>query len=336
MAPCPMTEMLSSIERFLSYLEVERNASPHTRSAYRRDLIQFRDFLLSRRPSRRAGPLEAGAVREAHVRAFVHHLYAGGCRKVTIARKLSSLRSFFRFLVDRDGRTENPAEPVPSPRTGSFLPSALTPEEAASLIEAAVPRGKEPPFRALRDRAVLEVLYSAGIRVSELTGLSMGDLDMDGGLVRVLGKRSKTRIAFLGPSALDALRAYLSEREAARCGAPEGPSAPGPKAPLFVARPGAARPITQRTVQRIIARYARLSGIDKAPTPHTLRHSFATHLLDGGVDLRSIQEMLGHSSLSTTQRYTRVGIEGLMRVYDRAHPRAGAAGGRKRGNGERR
>ncbi len=317
-----MSNMLSSIERFFQYLAVERNSSPHTRAAYRRDLLEFHAFLLlSGRGGGARKAVEAGSVREEDVRAFVQSLYQG-CGKVTIARKLSSIRSFFRFLLKKGELSLNPAELVPSPKTGSFLPSALTAEETAALIDS-VHEARVGGFTGLRDSAIMEVLYSAGIRVSELTGLAMRDLDISGGVIRVLGKGGKTRLAFLGSRALKALKAYLKAR-----GTVAGESG---GVPIFIARRESKKPITARTVQRIIRKYAALSGINKTPTPHTLRHSFATHLLDSGVDLRSIQEMLGHSKLSTTQRYTKVGIEGLMRVYDRAHPRA--RGGRGRGGG---
>jgi len=211
---------------------------------------------------------------------------------------------------------------VPSPRTGSFLPSALTAEEAGSLIDSVPVARGGGGFRALRDSAILEVLYSSGIRVGELTGLRLRDLDMEGGVIRVLGKGSKTRLAFLGARAMAALGAYLEAREAVN----GADGASGGDSRLFIAGLKGSRGISPRTVQRLVRKYAISSGINKTPTPHTLRHSFATHLLDAGVDLRSIQEMLGHSKLSTTQRYTSVGIEGLMKVYDRAHPRAGGHG----------
>jgi len=361
-----MTGMSSSIERFIEYLAVERNSSPHTRAAYRRDLLEFRAFMLGERTGpmgdagreggkgasgsmgdeARAGGEAGGgtAVRgaevypeyivERDVRAFVQALYLRRCSRVTVARKLSSIRSFFRFLVKKGMLSHNPAELVPSPKTGSFLPSALTAEETAQLIDSVSCSGEEG-FVGLRDSAILEVLYSAGIRVGELTGLVMRDLSLDQGVIRVLGKGGKARIAFLGTRAVSALGKYLEARSSGDGGREKGAVYHGDgRTPVFVARKDSTRPITARTVQRIIKKYATRSGINKTPTPHTLRHSFATHLLDAGVDLRSIQEMLGHSKLSTTQRYTKVGIEGLMRVYDRAHPRARGGGrGRRGGKG---
>jgi len=312
-----MREMLPSIERFLIYLAVERNTSPHTRAAYARDLRQFYGFLISNAGAAPGEAIDLGTVTSSDVRAFVQSLYRQ-CGKVSIARKLSSIRSFFRFLVKKGELASNPAEIVPSPRTGSFLPSALTAEETAALIDS-VPTARGGGFRSLRDSAILEVLYSSGIRVGELTGLRYRDLDMEGGVVRVLGKGGKTRLAFLGAKATSALGSYLEARKGAKGGKDSD-------SPLFVAVQGSEKGISPRTVQRIVRKYALSSGINKTPTPHTLRHSFATHLLDAGIDLRSIQEMLGHSKLSTTQRYTSVGLEGIMKVYDRAHPRAKGRG----------
>jgi len=313
-----MREMLPSIERFLIYLAVERNASPHTRAAYSRDLRQFHAFLIANAGAGRDEAIDLCVVTSGDVRAFVQSLYRR-CGKVSIARKLSAIRSFFRFLVKKGELASNPAEIVPSPRTGSFLPSALTAEETAALIDS-VPPPLSGGFRSLRDSAILEVLYSSGIRVGELTGLRYRDLDMEGGVIRVLGKGGKTRLAFLGSRAQAALKAYLEVRKGATKGGVDSNSS------LFVAAQGSEKGISPRTVQRIVQKYALSSGINKTPTPHTLRHSFATHLLDAGIDLRSIQEMLGHSKLSTTQRYTSVGLEGIMKVYDRAHPRAKGRG----------
>jgi integrase/recombinase XerC len=248
------------------------------------------------------------SVNEEAVRAFVYWLYKD-CKKITIARKLSSIRSFFRFLVKKGYVKSNPALLIPTPRAESFLPSVLTVEEASALVEAPKKAAESlaPGGAAIRDLAILEVLYSSGIRVSELTGLDLKDVDLSTGALRVLGKGGKERIAFLGSLATSSLTAYLKERI-------------GADGPLFTGTRGGR--ICQRAVQRLVKKYVLASGILKTPTPHSLRHSFATHLLDAGVDLRSIQEMLGHSKLSTTQRYTRVGIQSLVEAYDRAHPRA--------------
>ena len=302
--------MLALIEDFCTYLRVERNASVNTRLGYRRDLGQFHRFLTG------SGHLLEGAadiesVDEEAVRAFVYSLHEG-CKKVTVARKLSSIRSFFRFLIKKRYVSVNPAASLPTPRAESFLPSVLTVEEATALIEAPKKAGAKSPKTAKRDLAILEVLYSSGIRVSELTGLDLKDIDLPAHSVKVHGKGGKERIAFLGSLAADSLKAYLAERGMA--------GEVGVQGPLFLGARGSR--ITDRVVQRLVKKYVLSSGILKTPTPHSLRHSFATHLLDAGVDLRSIQEMLGHAKLSTTQRYTRVSAESMMEAYDRAHPKA--------------
>jgi integrase/recombinase XerC len=302
--------MLALIEDFCTYLTVERNASVNTRLGYRRDLVQFHRFLTG---SGRFSEGVEGAegielVDEEAVRAFVYSLHEG-CKKVTVARKLSSIRSFFRFLIKKKYLSANPAAALPTPKAESFLPSVLTVEEATALIEAPKKAGAKSPKTAKRDLAILEVLYSSGIRVSELTGLDLKDIDLPAHSVKVHGKGGKERIAFLGSLAAESLKAYLTERGMA-----------GVAGPLFLGARGSR--ITDRVVQRLVKKYVLSSGILKTPTPHSLRHSFATHLLDAGVDLRSIQEMLGHAKLSTTQRYTRVSAESMMEAYDRAHPKA--------------
>lgn len=299
--PVPESGFERLVEGFTTYLAVERNASPHTRQAYQGDLSQFHAFLVE--DGRYGQDPDAKEIDEAAVTSYVYRLHQGR-RKVSIARKLSSIRSFFRYLI-RKGITErNPAEGVPTPKIEKYLPVVMSVEEAGSLVEAS---GLNEKKRSVRDLAVLEVLYSSGIRVSELTGLDLKDLDLSAGTVRVLGKGGKERIAYLGGRALSSLEAYLLER-----GASDGP--------LFIGMDG--KRITPRSVQRLVKECALLSGISKDPTPHALRHSFATHLLDAGVDLRAIQEMLGHEKLSTTQRYTKVSLSSLMEAYDKAHPRA--------------
>jgi len=299
--------MRSLIDEFLTYLAVERNSSVHTRLGYGRDLEQFRRFLTgSGGVDPESGGPDAAQVKATDVSAFVYSLH-GGNKKSSVARKLSSIRSFFRFLVKKKYIKASPAELVPSPKADRYLPAVLTVEEAGCLVEAASgPNAAEP----LRDLAILETLYSSGIRVSELTGLRIKDIDLAAGTLRVAGKGGKERVAYLGKFAIESLGAYLAGRG---CGL-------GGESFVFAGRGMVA--ISQRTVQRLVKSYVAKSGINKNPTPHALRHSFATHLLDAGVDLRSIQEMLGHSKLSTTQRYTKVGISSIMEAYDRSHPRA--------------
>ncbi len=295
--------MRGLIAEFITYLEVERNASVNTRLGYSRDLDHFCRFLASSR----GGVVPAvEAVTDADISAFAAALHMR-CKKITAARKLSAIRSFFRFLVRKRLLVKNPAEFVPMPKVEKTLPPVLTVEEVVSLVEAP---GRSEAFAALRDLAILEVFYSAGVRVSELTGLRMKDVDLDGATIRVLGKGGKERIAYLGSYASESLRKYINrDRQAA-----------GRDEPLFAGRGEGG--VSQRSVQRLVKKYVQDSGIDKTPTPHALRHTFATHLLDAGVDLRSIQLMLGHSKLSTTQRYTRVSVASLMDSYDKAHPRA--------------
>ncbi|MEK6531546.1 MAG: tyrosine recombinase XerC [Deltaproteobacteria bacterium] len=306
--------MLLFVDEFQRYLLIEKNSSQHTVDGYLRDLTQFYGFLIeSRAPA--SGAIDPNNVEETDITGFVYRLCAAS-RKTTIARKLSSLKSFFRFLLKKGLVKANPAGLVPVPKSEKYLPIVLSVEEAGSLMHAAKVNAARQG-EALRDLAILEVLYSSGIRVSELTGANLKDVDLESGTIRVLGKGGKERIAFLGSFAKQSLGVYI--KNAGQCNE-------GPDAPVFIGRTGkngACQRISQRTVQRIVRRYSALSGIAKHPTPHALRHTFATHLLDAGVDLRTIQEMLGHARLSTTQRYTRVSIEGIARAYDRAHPRAG-------------
>jgi len=308
----PGAVMLGLVDEFIKYLSVERNASVNTRLGYGRDLRQFY-FFVKDSGYFDSDDFDPGSVTEAIVTAFVYRLY-NECGRAAVARKLSAIRSFFRFLVKKGVVKSNPAELVPTPKIEKFLPQVLTVEETESLIKASGNAGTEDRvLNGLRDLAILEVLYSSGIRVSELTGLCMKDVDLAAGIIKVMGKGGKERRAYLGDYAIASLRAYI-ERARNMPGGDCGDS------PLFMGKGG--KPVSQRTVQRLVKRYVAKSGINKTPTPHSLRHSFATHLLDAGVDLRSIQEMLGHSKLSTTQRYTRVGIESLMAAYDKAHPLA--------------
>ncbi len=295
----------------MEYLSVERNASVNTSLGYLRDLRQFEGFLHPDGvPSAENGGLALLSVTEADVIAFVYWLH-GGCKKVTAARKLSSVRSFYRFLVRKGRVSGNPAELIPAPKVEKCLPPVLSVEEAECLVQAPATidnaAGGGAIKTLLRDLAILEVLYSSGVRVSELTGLDIDDVDLFEGTIKVLGKGGKERIAYLGGHARASVGAYLT----IRCEV-HGALFTGPRGGR----------LTPRTVQRLVKRYVLASGINKTPTPHALRHTFATHLLDAGVDLRSIQEMLGHSKLSTTQRYTRVSTASLMQAYDRAHPRA--------------
>jgi integrase/recombinase XerC len=320
-APLP-----AEIERFAAYLESEQRASPHTRRAYLADLAQYAVFLA-----------EQGAAlvpsSPVLVRAFVARA-AASSGATSLARKLSTLRSFYRFLV-REGLAEsNPARAVASPRRPKLLPKVLPEEEAAALVEA--PPAQQGPL-AIRDRAFLELLYGSGLRVSELTGLDVGDVDLAQRLVRVLGKRRKERIVPFGASAAEAIRRWLDEGRpilaagarrrgaptaspAGRGGTPRGVAAARAPGALFLNHRGGR--LSPRSVARRIERWVLWAGLPRHVHPHVLRHSFATHLLGNGADLRGIQELLGHASLSTTQRYTHLDWKRLAEVYDKAHPRA--------------
>jgi len=293
--------MQTLIARFASYLADERNVSPHTRQAYLRDLEEFRSFL---ERQGRIGREAVGQVDNILLRRFLAELHKRN-QRTSIARKLSSLRVFFRFLQREGLLDSNPAEGLATPKLNRYLPKTLSVDEAHTLME----RGHGSDLLALRDLAILELLYSAGLRVSELTGLNIGAVDLREGLVRVLGKGSKERIVPFGGKARTALVAYLEAR-----------GLPGDDEPLFLNARGGR--LTPRSVQRNLKVSLLKAGLLKDISPHALRHSFATHLLDGGADLRAIQELLGHASLSTTQKYTQVSVDQLMAVYDRAHPRS--------------
>ena len=232
-------------------------------------------------------------------------------RKVTVARKLSALRTFCKYLQRQGVLAGNPARLAPSPKLEKPLPHFLTVDEVFHLLGAC---GGDA-FGPCRDRAILEVFYAGGLRLSELAGLDLGDLDLDQGVLRVWGKGGKERLAFLGKPAREALAAYLARRRAllARTGAPEA-------APMFLNRRGGR--LTSRSVARLVGKWARLAGLSQALTPHGLRHSFATHLLEGRADLRTVQELLGHASISSTQRYLHTDLDYLMEEYDKAHPRS--------------
>lgn len=290
------------------YLQVERNASPETIRNYRSDLLQFKGFLRRRDISR----TRVDKITSDDVRAHLHSLDQQGEKASSLARKLACLRSFFRFLVREGSLRENPTEILRSPKLPKPLPRVLTKGDAAALME--FPTGHSP--LSLRDRALLETLYSTGARVSEVVGMNHGDLNETDGVVRLRGKGRKERVVPIGDVALRAIQDY---RKSLRLTA----TVVHLSAPLFLNHRG--RRITSRSVAHIVSRYSsRLVG--GAVSPHTLRHSYATHLLDEGADLRAIQEMLGHASLSTTQKYTHVATDQLLAVYDRAHPRARPAG----------
>lgn len=299
--------MRTAIDRFLQYLRVERNASQLTEKSYREDLTFLADYLCEAYADVCPKP---GNVTVLDLRGYVAALHEAGYAKATIARRLASLRSFFRFGQREGWAKTNPAKPLRNPRKGRSLPHFLSAEDLGRLLQA--PPADEP--LGLRDRAILETMYSAGLRVSELVGLSDGDLDFDAGILRVRGKGRRERLAPVGSYATRALGRWLRVRELH----PRVPE--GPDAPVFVNRFG--RRISVRSIGRMLEKYLKLTGLDNRTTPHSLRHSFATHLLDRGADIRSVQELLGHKSLVTTQIYTHVSTSALLKVYEKAHPRA--------------
>jgi len=289
--------MNDPLSAFLRYLALERDASPHTLRSYRSDLAEFGRFV---GPGKGLDTVDARTVR-----GYLAHLHARRLEPASVGRKLAALRSWFRFLVRRGALQRNAAREVRGPRLPKKLVSFLPIDEATALVEGKALRGAARP----RDLAILELLYASGLRVSELAALTLDAVDRAGRTVRVLGKGRKERIVPFGASAARALEAYLADRAASR-------------GPLFTNHRGGR--LTPRAIHAIVRRSAVAAGIARRVSPHTLRHTFATHLLDAGADLRAIQEFLGHSRLSTTQRYTHVGADQLMRVYDAAHPRARA------------
>jgi len=303
------------VQRFSDFLAHGKGYSGHTVRNYVSDLRQFLEFLKEKEPGR---SVEEG---DAYViRGFLASRY-GQNRKTSLGRKLSAIRTFYQFLI-REGRVKaNPACLLVMPKREQMLPSFLTVDDAFRLVEA--PGGET--FLHLRDRAMLELLYASGLRVSELVGLNFPDVRMDLQILRVFGKGRKERIVPFGNKARDAVEKYLEARQALVAGAAL-PAERGRDA-LFLNRSG--RRLTTRSVARRLELHIRRIGLPKQVSPHALRHSFATHLLDAGADLRSIQELLGHASLSTTQRYTHLSLDRLMEVYDQAHPRAKSKGARK-------
>ena len=299
--------MLEAIETFVEYLHVERNASQLTLKSYQEDL----SALVAHLEEVEGCCPRISEINTLDLRGFVADLQQSGYAKTTIARRLACLRSFFRFAVREGWIESNVAKPLRNPRSGRRLPHFLTADEIGRLLEAP----SASTYLGLRDRAILETMYSAGLRVSELVGLSERDLDLNAGLVRAKGKGRKERLAPLGSYAVSALKKWLVVRKA------DDKSTKNHSDAVFLNRFG--KRLTSRSVGRMLEKYLKQSGLDQRTSPHTLRHSFATHLLDRGADIRSVQELLGHKSLITTQIYTHVSTTKLREVYESAHPRAG-------------
>ena len=303
-----------AVDAFLVYMRDQRDASPETLRAYGTDLTKFATWAAREREHR--GTATTRDVDALLVRSWVASLHHEGLGRPTIARKLSAVRSLFRWLVRTVQLDDNPAATVPTPKQPKRLPMDLTVDQMFALLDG-IP-GDD--LAAVRDRALLEFLYGTGVRVGELTTLDIDDVDLSGRVVRVLGKGRKERMVPVGSKAIEAVRAWLRATIDVRERSPE------PEALFLNLRGGR---LTARSVRRILDRRLIEAAVFADISPHALRHSFATHLLGGGADLRAIQELLGHASLSTTQRYTHVTPDSLMRVYDKSHPRA-LRGGRKK------
>ena len=286
--------MQRHIERFLRYLEIEKNASSHTILNYKLDLKVFSAFLKDQ-------PIEK--IDYLNLRAFLAVLKQANLSQRSISRKLSCLRTFFRFLCREGFLKTDPTTALSSPKAQKHLPLFLTEDEVTRLIESPSDNTKS----GLRDKAILETFYSTGIRISELAGLSCDDVDFFGGVVKVLGKGKKERLVPIGDRALGAIKKYLDSK-------------PAQTRALFLNKNSSR--ITDRGIRMIVDKYIKITALREGVSPHTLRHSFATHLLNRGADLRSVQELLGHSNLSTTQIYTHLTTDRLKSVYDKAHPRA--------------
>jgi len=334
--------MLQAIEKYLEYLRSVRNSSPHTVLNYGKDLQQFAAYLAP--PEEKIPPL--GKISHQIIREYIGHLHSQGLQKSSIARKLASLRSFFKYCVREGMLKENPARLVPTPKLPKRIPSVLSAEEMNGFLNQLASPAKpasdsRPPSRSTlatgsgkralsgeeglllkRDRALLELLYAAGLRVSELTGLNLADMDRREKMLRVRGKGNKERIVPYGGKAQEALEVYWPVREQLLLQAGPGRRRRGAAHSEAIFLNYAGCRLTQRSVGRIVKKYVRLANMNWDLHPHSLRHAFATHLLADGADLRAIQELLGHQSLSTTQKYTHASIRQLMDIYDRSHPHA--------------
>ena len=288
--------MKEYIEKFIRYLDLEKGASSHTLRAYRKDLEEFAQSV----------GVSPDRLDVIDIRGFIAAQVQRSLSRTTVSRRLSSIRSFFKYMYREGLLKSNPAKLVTNPKVPKLLPRFLSVDDAFSLVEK--PEGIG--FIPVRDRAILELLYSSGLRVSELSGINTDDVNLKESLVKIRGKGKKERIVPVGSKALDALKSYIVERMIMK----------RKERALFLNRTGTR--LTERGVRRVVVKYARMLSLHGRIGPHALRHSFASHLLQGGADLRVIQELLGHASLSTTQKYTHLDITHLMDVYDKAHPLA--------------
>lgn len=308
-----MISLARAIDGFQTYVADERRFSPRTVLAYRTDLSRFAAFWETEFANESAGRTPLSKIDTLAVRSYLAHLHRGRLSNRSLARHLSTLRSFFRWARREGHVKKSPAHGLPAPRIPKTLPRAMTLADTERLLTA-----EDPGLVPERERALFELLYATGLRVSEAAGLDLEDVDFSARLVRVTGKGSRERIVPFGESAEDALRAYLPSRAALRHGAAEEDGESGE--PLFVNARGGR--LTSRSMARLLKRRLRAAGLPAEISPHALRHTFATHLLQAGADLRAIQELLGHASLSTTQKYTHLDAARLREVYRNAHPKA--------------
>ena len=304
----------NAIELFVAFLRDQKGYSQHTIRNYLNDLGQFSEFLASTEylsHTESTGDCEVEAIDPLIIRKYVGSLY-GRLRRTSIARKLSAVRSFFLFLEKQGLNKGNPAADIATPKLEKYVPTYLPVDDVFRLLER--PDRKKP--LGLRDLALLEVLYSCGIRAGELEGLNISSIDFDEGLIKVTGKGNRERIVPIGRQALSAVRKYLDATQYLR----KKSGGLMQNSPLFINFRGGR--LSTRSIGRVVKKYVKETGLTHEISPHSMRHTFATHMLDGGADLRSVQELLGHTSLSTTQKYTHVSLDRLMEVYDKAHPRS--------------
>jgi integrase/recombinase XerC len=299
--------MREALAEYLQHLAIEKNSSPYTVKSYREDLTQALDFFVTRLGMASPRPQQ---ISTRLLRAYLAHLHEQGFARSSIARKLASVRSWCRFLCRQGALTNNPAAGLRNPRLEKKLPRFFSREDMLRLLEA--PPGDSP--LGVRDRAILETLYSAGLRVGELVSIDLEDVDLGEGLAKVCGKGRRERLALLGPPCEEAIAAWLPYRTALLG------SRAATQTALFLNKRGTR--LTTRSIGRLLEKYLKTAGLNPQASPHTLRHSFATHLLDAGADIRSVQELLGHKSLGTTQMYTHVTMQRLRESYEKAHPRA--------------
>jgi integrase/recombinase XerC len=315
--PYPTMMMKREIDEFINYIDLEKGYSPHTQESYRSDLQQFQAFLEQNRWSVKLN--DQGAIFDIDpvgIRKYLGLLHRDKLKKTSIGRKVAALKSFFKYLVKKGHLERNPAEFIQTPKKEKYIPTFLTVDEVFTILDQSFPTEK----MELRNKAMLELLYSSGIRRAELIGLNRSDVDFNQALIKVRGKGKKERIVPIGAQALKTMVEYQKG----------GRAEPAPsdkfeqEQPFFTNKKG--ERLNPRTISRIVDHMAALAGVNRKISPHVFRHTFATHLLDGGADLRAIQEMLGHESLSTTQKYTSVSMTKLMETYDMAHPRSKGEG----------